>query len=159
MHLGASYKDTEEQDGFGLEIGAVSGPFHIQAEYFDADEFSSIEDEISGVSSTIEESIDGFYVQAGYVITGEKRPYKNGTFKKIKPNSSAGAWEVVARYEDGDGGFGDVELGNTDASSYALGVNYYLNDYIRINASYQEGDSNVTDDDGNEFRVRFQVAF
>ena len=159
LHLGASYKDTEEQDGFGLEIGAVSGPFHIQAEYFDADEFSSIEDEISGVSSTIEESIDGFYVQAGYVITGEKRPYKNGTFKKIKPNSSAGAWEVVARYEDGDGGFGDVELGNTDASSYALGVNYYLNDYIRINASYQEGDSNVTDDDGNEFRVRFQVAF
>lgn len=149
VHLGFSYKDTEEQDGFGIEAAAVSGPFHIQAEYFDAEEFDD----------GLETDIDGFYVQAGYVITGEVRPYKNGTFKKIKPATKAGAWEVVARYEDGDGGFGDVELGDTDATSYALGVNYYLNDNIRINASYQEGDSNITDDDGNEFRVRFQVAF
>ncbi len=150
VHLGFSYKDTEEQDGFGLEAAAVSGPFHIQSEYFSADEFDG---------SGGEEDIDGFYVQAGYVLTGEKRPYKNGTFKKIKPNSKSGAWEVVARYEDGDGGFGDVELGNTDASSYALGVNYYYNNYVRINASYQEGESNISDDDGSEFRVRFQVAF
>ncbi len=150
VHLGFSYKDTEEQDGFGLEAAAVAGPFHIQSEFFSADEFSD---------DGSEEEIDGFYVQAGYVITGEKRPYKNGTFKRIKPNSKAGAWEVVARYEDGDGGFGDVELGNTDASSFALGVNYYANDFVRINASYQEGDSNINDDDGSEFRVRFQVAF
>jgi len=150
LHLGFSYKDTEEQDGFGLEAAGVAGPFHIQAEYFSADEF----DGLGG-----EQDIDGFYVQAGYVITGEKRPYKNGTFKRIKPNSKAGAWEVVARFEDGDGGFGDVELGDTDATSYALGVNYYANDYVRINASFQEGDSNISDDDGSEFRVRFQVAF
>jgi len=149
VHLGFSYKDTEEQDGFGIEAAAVTGPFHIQAEYFDADE----------VIETGEQSIDGFYVQAGYVLTGEVRPYKNGTFKKIKPNSKAGAWEVVARFESGDGGFGDIELGDTDADSYAIGVNYYANDYIRINASYQDGDSNTSDDDGNEFRVRFQVAF
>ncbi len=159
VHLGFSYKDTEEQDGFGLELGAVSGPFHIQAEYFDADEFSSVEDEETGFTSISETDIDGYYVQAGYVITGETRPYKNGTFKKIKPVGKGGAWEVVARYEDGDGGFGDVELGNTDAKSYALGLNYYVNDNVRINASYQDGDSNISDDDGNEFRVRFQVAF
>jgi len=149
VHLGFSYKETEEQDGFGLEAAAVSGPFHIQAEYFDAEE----------VSDDGEQDIDGFYVQAGYVITGEKRPYKNGTFKKIKPEGKGGAWEVVARYEDGDGGFGDVELGDTDASSYALGLNYYVNNNIRINASYQDGESNITEDEGNEFRVRFQVAF
>jgi len=149
VHLGFSYKDTEEQDAFGLEFGAVYGPYHIQAEYFDADE----------VSDGIETDIDGYYVQAGYVITGETRPYKNGTFKKIKPAKKSGAWEVVARYEDGDGGFGDIELGDTNAKSYALGLNYYLNDYVRVNASYQDGESNITDDDGNEFRVRFQVAF
>ena len=149
VHLGFSYKDTEEQDAYGIEFGAVSGPYHIQAEYFDAEEFDE------GIGT----DIDGYYVQAGYVITGETRPYKNGTFKKIKPATKAGAWEVVARYEDGDGGFGDIELGNTDAKSYALGLNYYVNDNIRINASYQDGESNITDDDGNEFRVRFQVAF
>ncbi len=149
VHLGFSYKNTEEQDGFGIEAAAVNGPFHIQAEYFDADE----------VDEGVETDIDGFYVQAGYVLTGEVRPYKNGTFKKIKPSSKAGAWEVVARYESGDGGFGDIELGDTDADSYALGLNYYMNDHVRINASYQDGDSNISDDDGNEFRVRFQVAF
>lgn len=149
VHLGFSYKDTEEQDAFGIEAAAVSGPFHIQAEYFDAEEFDD----------GLETDIDGFYVQAGYVITGEVRPYKNGTFKKIKPANKSGAWEVVARYEDGDGGFGDIELGDTDAKSYAFGVNYYYNDHIRINASYQDGESNISDDDGNEFRVRFQVAF
>ncbi len=150
VHLGLSYKDTEEQEGFGLEAAAVVGPFHIQGEYFSADEF----DGDGG-----EQDIDGYYIQAGYVLTGEKRPYKNGTFKKIKPERKSGAWEIVARFEDGDGGFGDVELGNTDATSYALGVNYYANDFVRINASFQEGDSNISDDDGSEFRVRFQVAF
>jgi len=149
VHLGFSYKNTEEQDGFGLEAAAVSGPFHIQAEYFDAEE----------VDEGIETDIDGFYVQAGYVLTGEVRPYKKGTFKKIKPANASGAWEIVARYESGDGGFGDIELGNTDADSYALGVNYYVNNHVRINASYQDGESNLSDDDGNEFRVRFQVAF
>ncbi len=150
LHLGFSYKDTEEQDAFGLEVGAVSGPFHVQAEYFDAEEFNE-----QGFGT----DIDGYYVQAGYVITGETRPYKNGTFKKIKPAKKSGAWEVVARFESGDGGFGDIELGDTDADSYALGLNYYVNDFVRINASYQDGESNVSDDDGNEFRVRFQVAF
>lgn len=149
LHLGFSYKDTEEQDAFGLEAAAVTGPFHIQAEYFDAEELDN------GIGN----DIDGFYVQAGYVITGETRPYKNGTFKKIKPAKKSGAWEVTARYENGDGGFGDIELGDTDAKSYALGLNYYVNNNVRINASYQDGESNVSDDDGNEFRVRFQVAF
>jgi len=149
VHLGFSYKDTEAQDGFGFEAAAVAGPFHIQAEYFDSEE----------VSDEGEQDINGYYVQAGYVITGEKRPYKNGTFKKIKPEGKGGAWEIVVRYEDGDGGFGDIELGDTDASAYALGLNYYVNDYVRINASYQDGESNITDDDGNEFRMRFQVAF
>lgn len=149
VHLGFSYKDTEEQDAYGIEFGAVAGPYHIQAEYFDAEEFDE------GIGT----DIDGYYVQAGYVITGETRPYKNGTFKKIKPATKAGAWEVVARYEDGDGGFGDIELGNTNAKSYALGLNYYVNDNVRINASYQDGESNISDDEGNEFRVRFQVAF
>ena len=155
LHLGASYRNTVEQDAIGLELAGVSGPFHYQVEYFDAEEF----DEEAGNAD-----IDGFYVQLGYVLTGEVRPYKNGTFSTIKPNSEAGAWEISVRYEDGDGGFGDIELGDTDATAFAVGLNYYLNDYIRINGSFQWGESNIANeegsfDDGNEVRVRFQVAF
>jgi len=149
VHLGASYKDTEAQDAFGVELGAVTGPLHFQAEYFDGQEPGDIG----------EVDVDGFYAQVGYVLTGETRPYKKGTFKRVKPNSKSGAWELVARYEDGDGSFGDVELGDTDASVTSLGVNYYLNNNVRINASYMDGESNVSEDDGNELRVRFQLVF
>lgn len=159
IHLGASFKNTEEQDALGIEFGAVSGPVHFQAEYFDADEFDSVEDEMTGAISQFENSIDGFYVQAGYFLTGEVRPYKKGTFKRPTPLNKSGAWEVAVRYSEGDGGFGDVELGNTDASVTSLGVNYYLNKNVRINASYMDGSSNVSDDDGNELRVRFQLTF
>jgi len=159
LHLGASIKQTEEQDAIGIELAGFNGPIHFQAEYFDADEVVAIEDENGDVIGDFDESINGFYVQAGYVFTGETRPYKGGTFSQIKPNGDGGAWELVARYENGDGGFGDIELGNTDATAYALGLNYYYNDNIRINGSYQWGDSNISNDDGNEIRVRFQVHF
>lgn len=151
VHLGASYKDTQEQDAFGLELAGVAGPAHFQAEYFSADETNE--------ETGIEDDIDGYYAQVGYFITGEIRPYKKGTFKRIKPSNPFGAWEVVARYSDGDGDYGDIELGATDASVIALGVNYYPSYNVRINASYMDGESNITDDDGSEFRVRFQVAF
>ena len=150
VHLGLAYiDDGEDSDAFGVETAFVAGPFHAQAEYADG--------EFAGVDS------DGFYIQAGYIITGETRPYKGGKFKRVKPGSKAGAWEVVARYEDGNGEFDDIELddqfGDDEASSYTLGVNYYANNFIRIGASYSDGDEDNGPNDGNEFRVRFQVAF
>jgi len=146
VHLGVAYLDDgDESDAFGLEVAAVSGPFHIQAEYDDGT--------IGG------NDVDGFYVQAGYVLTGETRPYKGGKFKRVKPSGKAGAWEVVARYEDGDGNFGDIELGTTDATSYSIGVNYYANSFIRIGVNYTDGEDNLSNDEGNEFRVRLGFAF
>jgi len=149
LHLGASYLDVGNVDAFGIEAGYTSGSFHAQAEYHDGT--------FEGIDS------DGYYFQVGYIITGETRPYKNGVFKKVKPSGNAGAWEVVARYEDGNGEFDDIELGdvlgNQDADSIALGLNYYVNNAIRIGASYTDGENNTTGDDGNEFRLRFQIAY
>lgn len=146
VHFGLAYLDDgNESDAFGIEAAAVSGPFHIQAEYADGT--------IDG------QDADGFYVQAGYVLTGEVRPYKGGSFKRVSPEGKAGAWEVVARYEDGDGNFSDIELGRTDAKAYTIGVNYYVNKRIRVGVNYTDGEDNLSDDDGNEFRVRLGFAF
>lgn len=146
IHLGLAYFDNNHNsDAFGLEVAAVSGPFHVQAEFDDGT--------ING------NDVNGYYVQAGYIVTGETRPYKSGKFKRVKPDSNSGAWEVLARYEDGDGNFGDIELGNTDATSYTLGVNYYANKHVRIGVNYTEGDGNISDDSGREFRVRLALAF
>ncbi len=145
VHFGAAYRDmAEDVQAVGVEAAAVTGPFHVQAEYGSSESF--------GVDR------DGYYVQAGWIITGESRPYKNGAFKRVKSAGGLGAWEVVARYEDGDGNYSDVELGATDASAYGVGLNWYLNDYIRLGVNYTEGENNGNDDDGSEFRARIQLA-
>ena len=78
---------ADESDAYNLELAGVMGPFHAQAEYFDG--------ESGGVDA------DGYYLQFGWVITGEMRPYKEGKFKKVKPANKSGAWEVVLRIEEG----------------------------------------------------------
>ena len=149
FHLGAAYYTIDESSAFGFEAAATSGPFHIQAEYADGEA-----DDIDA---------DGFYIQAGYILTGESRPYSGGKFKRVKPGSKAGAWEIVARYEDGNGNFSDIELGtlveDAEASAFGIGLNYYAHKNVRIGVNYTDGDIDGTDDDGNEFRVRFQLTF
>lgn len=145
LHFGVAYKDIAEDSAVGFEVAATSGPFHIQAEFVDGEEGNT--------------DVDGYYVQAGYILTGESRPYKGGVFKRVAPGGNKGAWEVTARYEDGDGSHSDIELGTTDASAYTLGLNYYPHKNVRIGVNYTDGESNISDDDGNEFRIRFQLTF
>ena len=149
LHLGLGYLTIEEDNALGFEAAYSSGPFHIQGEYLDGED---------GNVDT-----DGFYVQAGFVLTGETRPYSGGKFKRITPKSKAGAWELVARYEDGDGDFGDLEdFGVSDpveGSAYTLGVNWYAHKNIRFGINYSDGDSDVSDDDAEEIRARIQITY
>ena len=145
------------EDAYNLEFGWVAGPFHLQAEYFDGTLAQF------GGTNTIDgdDDVDGYYVQAGFILTGESRPYKDGKFKIVKPSTDQGAWEVVARLEDGSGDFGDIELGTTEASAYTLGLNYYTGN-VRIGANYTMGERDEdgsNDDEGEEFRVRFQYVY
>jgi phosphate-selective porin OprO/OprP len=145
LHFGVAHSNRDEDtDITGLEVAYARGPYHIQSEFISSEENDA--------------SREGLYVQAGWIITGETRPYKNGIFKRVKPGNSSGAWEVVVRYEDGDGAYSDEELGSTDGTSYGMGVNYYLNSFIRIGATYTDAKDNITDDGGSEFRARLQIA-
>ena len=150
VHLGAGYStrdaDTQagEVDKFNLELAGASGPFHAQAEYFDSEEGQV--------------DVDGYYVQLGWIITGESRPYKAGAFKRVKPASPKGAWEVVARFEDGDGKYSDVGLATTDGKQTTLGVNYYANKNVRLGMSYMDGEE-ANGASGDEVRARLQYAF
>lgn len=147
LHVGLGYTDRAGSDSniLGLELAGVLGPFHAQAEYFDA-EFDT-------------EDADGFYLQAGWILTGESRPYKDGVFKIVKPADKSGAWELVVRYEDGDGNYGDIEQGVTEGNMYAFGVNYYPNGNIRLGASYMSGEDDISGDEGDEIRLRLQYVY
>ena len=145
LHLGLAYSNrAADVNMSGVELAYSKGSYHLQTEYVTSDKL--------GVSS------DGLYVQAGWIITGETRPYKSGIFKRVKPGSSSGAWEVVVRYEDGDGAYSDEELGNTDATSFGIGLNYYINNIIRVGATYTDAKDNLSYDTGSEFRARLQIA-
>jgi len=146
LHFGLAYKDIDQDSAVGFEAAYAGGPFHIQAEYVDGEEGA-------------DDDLSGYYVQAGYILTGESRPYKDGKFKRVKPAGKAGAWELVARYEEGDGNHSDIELGGTDASAYTFGVNWYAHKNVRFGVNYTDGEDNLSDDDGSEFRVRFQLTF
>jgi phosphate-selective porin OprO/OprP len=145
LHFGLAHSNRDEDiDISGFEVAYAKGPYHVQSEFISSEEDNK--------------NRKGLYVQAGWIITGESRPYKNGIFKRIKPGNPSGAWEVVVRYEDGDGAYSDEELGSTDATSYGVGVNYYLNKFIRIGATFTEAKDNINNDDGSEFRTRIQIA-
>jgi phosphate-selective porin OprO/OprP len=126
------------------------GPFHAQAEYFDAEDGN--------------DDVDGYYVQLGWVITGESRPYEDGKFKRVKPANKNGALELVLRYEEGDGKYSDVGLSSSlvNGEQTTVGLNYYVNDYVRVGLSYMDGEAENSigqSFDGDELRARFQFAF
>ena len=149
LHLGAAHKNgSDDTAATGLEIAGTAGPLHAQAEWVQQE---SNDDDRDG--------LDGYYVQVGYVVTGETRPYKGGKFKKIKPADKDGAVEVVVRYENGDGDYGDIELGGDKAESLGFGINWYVNNNVRLGMTYTEGDSDTSSDDGEEFRARAQITF
>ena len=145
IHLGASYTTRGgDVDGYGLEAAITAGNLHFQTEYLAQDRAG--------------EDFDGYYFEGSWVITGESIPYSKGVFGRIKPNSPSGAWELVARYEAGDGDYSDIELGFTDASATSIGVNWYPTNYIRFGLNYTTGDDDLSDDSGNELRARLQFA-
>jgi len=155
VHLGAGVTrrdadvSDDEVDTYNVELAGAFGPFHAQAEYFDSEQ---------GQDET-----DGYYVQAGWIITGESRPYKDGTFKRVKPGKD-GAVEVVVRYEDGDGKYSDIGLASSqrDGEQTSVGVNYYANNNVRLGLSYMDGEARGASGntfEGDELRARLQFVF
>lgn len=151
LHFGAGYQTigavnpADETDTMNFEVAGAYGPFHAQAEYYDSD--------------VGPQNFNGYYAQVGYILNGGgTRPYSNGVFKRVKA-VPGGTWEVTARYEEGDGRFNDVGLAFIDAQQVSLGLNYYMNDSVRIGVSYMDAESNTNSDNGNELRMRLQFTY
>jgi len=122
----------------GLEFATVQGPLWVAAEYI-----------VSDVSAQTygDPRFTGSYVQVGWFLTGENRPYRtnSGTFDRPRPTrkytkgnpfkkSNGGAWEVVGRLSTVDLTDGLVEGGElTDISA---SLNWYVNGTTRVELNY-----------------------
>jgi phosphate-selective porin OprO/OprP len=145
----------------GAEAIGIYGPWSLQGEYIRAD----VERDAGGSLG-----FDGYYLQASWFLTGESRNYRpdKGTVDVLQPirnlslkDGGWGAWELGIRFSNLDLNDGDVEGGDMD--DLTLGLNWYVNQYVRFMANYVnvlsvEGGAH----DGDEpdvFQIRAQVAY
>ncbi len=151
---------ADELEAWNGELAASFGPVHAMAEYFDG--------EISGANGVPDIKADGYYVQLGWILTGESRSYKTGigAFDKVKPAGVGGAWEVFARYDELDVSDNDniapVQVIGETGNTMTLGVNWYANELVKVALNYVHADTDEDiggEDDGDALVARLQYAF
>ncbi|MDR1076651.1 MAG: porin [Xanthomonadaceae bacterium] len=112
---------------------------------------------------------DAYSIGAGWFLTGARPGYsaRTGSWGKTRVehpvfSGGAGAWELKARYENVN--FTDLP-GGGKGSSYTAGVNWYLNDLMRIMLDVVWWETNnrsgtyIGKDDGYTVNTRFQINF
>lgn len=156
--------DVDEMLLYNAEASAVMGPFHAQAEYTGA----SVERK-----GNSDPEFHGFYVQAGYFLTGESRRYdiRSAKYNRVMPKHpfgdrktggfGLGAWEVAARYSWLD--LNDDGVSGGRERNLTLGLNWWVNPSVlfRFNYVYANPDDNFAgqSENVNIFQARSQVVF
>ena len=136
-HIDAKGKSSENCYGVGGEFAAWFRPAWVAAEYaqFGFDEI--------GPDATTEETFDAWYLQAGWVLTGEGRPYSMrkaawGGVKPATPFDAAGpgmgALELVGRYSYAN--LDDETVMGGEETNYTLGLNWWLNNWVALKFNY-----------------------
>ncbi|MFN3767281.1 MAG: OprO/OprP family phosphate-selective porin [Ectopseudomonas guguanensis] len=159
--------DFDNDSAWGAELAYAMGPFSAQAEYL----ARKLKADRAGIEDI---KANGYYAQLAYTLTGESRGYRldGARFDAIKPSDKQlGAWEVFYRYdnikiEDDNVTVATAtrEVGDTKAKLHTVGVNWYVNDVVKVAANYvkakTDGITNTAgDDDGDAFVMRLQYAF
>ncbi|MSP34060.1 MAG: hypothetical protein EXR06_04080 [Rickettsiales bacterium] len=114
---------------------------------------------------------NGYYAQISTLLTGEHRDYKTKTgivsgFKVNSPvdKNGIGAWEIAARYasDNRNDNYRSNLINGGNTKELTLGVNWYLNDNVRMMFNYQNVDRNTRtaiNQRYDGFSVRTQLIF
>lgn len=168
---GSDTTGFDDDNVVGLEFAYMYGPFSVQSEYLKRD--------LAGTDDNGDREATGYNAQLAYTLTGESRAYKldGAKFDTIKPIDKVnGAWEVFYRFdsltvEDDDKNLGVAGVDETTADIHTLGVNWYVNEAVKISANYlmtksdkdtvavQKRAADADDDSGNALSLRAQYVF
>jgi phosphate-selective porin OprO and OprP len=170
--------DIDTATDWGVETGGNWRSLYAQAGYFGY--------RIHPQTASRDLSFHGWYAQASWVLTGERRSYSKSTaaFASPRPeknatleNGGSGVWELAARYSDvdlddraGNAGFpapaGGVRGG--EQKIWTIGLNWYPDSVFKFTLDYQHVDvsrlSSTTPfaDVGQQFSAvstRAQISF
>lgn len=152
---------TDHYTSVGAELAGAWGPVSLQGEYITTAVRRKGLDDVD---------LDGWYVLASWILTGETRPYKpaEGVFDRIVPASVVGqggfgAWELAARLSELD--LNDGSLTGGRERNFTFGVNWHLTSNVKFQANYikvldVERPGNAADgDEPSAYTVRAQVDF
>lgn len=159
--LGDRFVDTgkfqvDGVDLLGLEVAGKRGSLSFQSEIV----MSRVDR-----SSGSDVQFWGTYVQVGYFLTGEERPYlrRQGVFGRVRlknrfhwKHRTWGAWQLAARFSHLDLDDGAIRGGTVN--NVTLGLNWHVTPWVRIMAnfvrSHLKGSGNA-----NLVQLRFQVDY
>lgn len=134
-------------NAFGLEAAGRYNGFFVQGEYVNA-----TFDQPLGP----DQDVDTFYLQGSVMLNGGMKVYKAGSGVFGSPAfAGKGLWELTGRYD----WIENSDIVNREASSWSLGLNYYLNSNMRVMFNYIQGDNEVTGDETGQYAVRTQFSF
>ena len=151
---------------FGSELLLVRGPWSVQAEGM-----LNYVQPTSGNSAVL----PGAYVQVGWFLTGEHRPYDRvaGAIDRVIPHENffrvntvdgpatgMGAWEVAARWSRID--LSDQGIHGGQMTDWTLGLNWYMNPYSKLVFNYIRSQPDVPGhgrSDTDIFAMRAQLDF
>jgi len=130
----ATSRIASKDNLFGFEAAVQAGSFHAASEWA----FLSASEGGMGGNDA---SFNGGYFEAGWFITGEKKPLKlsKGTWDRPKVKNPVhkggiGAWQLAAKFDRID--LTDEGVNGGEQDTFIVGVNWYLNRHTRFMANY-----------------------
>lgn len=146
--------DVDAYTNYNFEAGYMQGPFVVKGQYITRQNDAPL---------IGDPSYNGASVEAAYVITGERQRYSStsGTFGAIRPRGKYGAFELAARFSTLD--LNDGLIAGGKQSNYTVGVNWYVNENVRLMGNYVSADvspnRNGIDESADALMGRLQIAY
>ncbi|MGB0954600.1 MAG: OprO/OprP family phosphate-selective porin [Panacagrimonas sp.] len=148
--------EFDDANTLGLEFAAQSGPLSLQSEY--------MSQTLGQGDSGPDQTVDAYYVQLSWMLSGETKPYKfdKGVYGSPEPAGSRGAFELAARYDYADNG---DSVAAPEAEAISLGLNWYARKNVRFMLNYVSGmaeqtlDGQRVRDEPGSVSMRAQISF
>ncbi len=168
--------DAKGARALGLELAGQKQSLTVQGEYFDIRL-----DRRNPAAGATDPKFSGWYVEGGWMLTGERRKYNTTTAAFDAPNVSKvfdpankawGAWELAARYSTLDLNYAElspvaanrVRGGQQDI--WGVGINWFPNpavkfmlDYSQVSIERLNAAGLKLDQDYQAINLRSQLAF